>query len=423
MTTQPWKTGLWFTSPWNFADEARAGLDFSPNIQFHDVTLRDGEQQAGVEFTTGDKVRIAEALAESGVQRIEAGLPAVSPSDEAAVREIAKRDFGPQVFAFARCMKSDVQLAADCGVRGVVTEIPSSPHIIEYAYRWPLERAIEASIETTAYAHELGLEVVFFPIDFSRSDFDWVLDLLTRVANEGYMDALVLVDTFGVLTPQAMPNVVHQIRSRIPGKRLEVHVHMDYSLGVANTIAALGAGVEVAHTTISGIGERSGNTPMEDVVMALLTLYGVDTGIKTETLKGLSQLVRELSSVSVPPNRAIVGDLVYAIEFGIIASWFRNCGEDYLTEVFPYRPELVGHGPPQVVLGKNSGIDSIGIWLDELGVSATEDERLELLRLVKERSLEKKALLSRSEFADLVGQVVAKSDPPAPALSSGAGGE
>jgi isopropylmalate/homocitrate/citramalate synthase len=417
MTSQPWKTDQWFTSPWNFTEQARAGLEFAPSIQIHDVTLRDGEQQAGIEFTTDDKVRIAEGLAQAGVHRIEAGLPAVSPSDEAAVREIVKRELGPQVFAFARCMKSDVALAADCGVSGVVMEIPSSPHIIEYAYRWPLQRAIDASIETTAYAHELGLEVVFFPIDFSRADFDWVLNLLTRVANDGHMDALVLVDTFGVLAPQAMPNVVQQVRSRIPDKRLEVHVHMDYSLGVANTIAALGAGVEVAHTTITGIGERSGNTPMEDVVMALLTLYGVDTGIKTEALTDLSHLVRELSGVAVPPNRGIVGDLVYAIESGIIASWFKNCGEEHLTEVFPYRPELVGQRSAQVVLGKNSGIDSIGIWLDRLGISASEEQRLELLRLVKEQSLEQKGLLSEDQFVRLVDAVVSQTSRAAPALS------
>lgn len=406
MTSQPWKTNQWFTSPWNFADEARAGLAFPPSIKIHDVTLRDGEQQAGIEFTKDDKVRIAEKLAETGVPRIEAGLPAVSPSDEAAVREIVRRNLGAQVFAFARCMMSDVDLAADCGVSGVVMEIPSSPHIIEYAYKWPLERAIAASIETTAHAHELGLEVVFFPIDFSRADFDWVLTLLTRVAKEGYMDALVLVDTFGVLTPQAMPNVVKQVRTRIPDKRLEVHVHMDYSLGVANTIAALAAGVEVAHTTVTGIGERSGNTPMEDVVIALETLYGVDTGINTEELTDLSRLVRDLSNVAVPPNRAIVGDMVYAIESGIIASWFKNCGDEYLTEVFPYRPGLVGQEAAQVVLGKNSGIDSIGIWLERLGLSASEEQRLELLRLVKELSLEKKGLLDLKEFESLVDAVV-----------------
>ena len=416
MTDQPWKTDSWFTSPWNFVDEARAGLNFSPQIKIHDVTLRDGEQQAGIEFTRDDKIRIAEALAEAGVHRIEAGLPAVSPADEAAVREIVKRNLGPQVFAFARCMIEDVKLAADCGATGVVMEIPSSPHIIQYAYRWPLERAVEASIKTTAYAHELGLEVVFFPIDFSRADFDWVLNLLTRVANEGHMDALVLVDTFGVLAPQAIPNVVKQVRSRIPDKRLEVHGHMDYSLGVANTLAALGAGVEVAHTTITGIGERSGNTPMEDVVMALKTLYAVDIGIKTEHLTGLSELVRDLAHVPVVPNRGIVGSQVYDIESGIIASWFKNCGQEYLTEVFPYRPELVGQRAPQVVLGKNSGIDSIAIWLDRLGLQADEQQRLEMLGRVKTRSLEKKALLTETEFSEIVKQVM---NVPAPALSSG----
>lgn len=400
MAEHPWKNDRWFTSPWNFVDEVRSQLHFPSDIAIHDVTLRDGEQQAGIEYTKDDKVRIAEALAGAGIHRIEAGLPAVSPSDEAAVREIVKRNLGPQIFAFARCMTEDVKLAADCGVSGVVMEIPSSPHIIEYAYRWPLERAIEASIRTTAYAHELGLEVVFFPIDFTRADFGWVLDLITRVADEGHMDALVIVDTFGVAAPHAMPNVVRQVRARID-KRLEVHCHMDFSLGVANTIAALAEGASVAHTTITGIGERSGNTPTEDVVMALLTMYGVDTGIKTEAFTELSHLVRDLSRVPVPPNRAIVGDRVYAIESGIIASWFKNCGDDHLTEVFPYRPELVGQRQPEVVLGKNSGIDSIGIWLEKLGIEASEQERLDLLRRVKERSLEHKGLLSVEEFRDL----------------------
>jgi isopropylmalate/homocitrate/citramalate synthase len=401
---QPWKSDQWFTSPWNYVDQVRSGFRFG-EVRIHDVTLRDGEQQAGVEFTTDEKVRIAEALAEAGVHRIEAGLPAVSPSDEAAVREIVKRNLGPQVFAFARCMIDDVKLAADCGVTGVVMEIPSSPHIIEYAYRWPLEKAIDLSIRTTAYAHELGLEVVFFPIDFTRADFDWVLDLLTRVANEGHMDALVLVDTFGVSIPQAMPTVVREVRARID-KRLEVHCHMDYSLGVANTIAALAEGVTVAHTTVTGIGERSGNTPMEDVVMALLTLYGVNVGIRTEKLTELSRLVREISGVPVPPNRGIVGDLIYAIESGIIATWFKNCGIEHLTEVFPYRPELVGQSQPQVVLGKNSGIDSIGMWLHEIGMDLSDEQQLGLLRRVKQRSLEKKGLLSRDDFVQLATEMV-----------------
>ena len=130
-------------------------------------------------------------------------------------------------------------------------EVPSSTHIIEYAYKWPLEKAIDLSIESTAYAHSQGLEVVFFPIDFSRAEINWVLDLITRVANEGHMDALALVDTFGVLAPHAMQYLVREAKKRI-NKRLEAHFHMDFGMGVANTVMAVAEGVEVIHSTVLG---------------------------------------------------------------------------------------------------------------------------------------------------------------------------
>ena len=168
MSQTPWKTDKWFVSPWNFADPVREQLHFPKNVQFHDITLRDGEQQTGVIFTMDDKIRIAEGLAEAGVHRIEAGMPVVSPSDTAAIKEIVRRNLGPKVFAFSRCMIDDVKRSVDCGVAGIVMEVPSSTHIIELAYKWPLEKAIDLSIESTAYAHSQGLEVVFFPIDFSR---------------------------------------------------------------------------------------------------------------------------------------------------------------------------------------------------------------------------------------------------------------
>src|SRR3989337_1810126 len=132
---QPWKTDKWFVSPWNYLDEVRVGLEFPKKIEFHDVTLRDGEQQAGVELRKDEKVRIAEKLAEVGGHRIEAGMPAVSKQDEAAIREIVKRKLGPQIFAFCRCVEEDVKRAADCGVDGVIVEIPSSRHLIKHAYQ------------------------------------------------------------------------------------------------------------------------------------------------------------------------------------------------------------------------------------------------------------------------------------------------
>src|SRR5664280_1169984 len=276
----PWKTNDWFVSEWNYAPEVTKDFKFAKNIKIHDVTLRDGEQQTGVILSKDEKIRIAEGLAEAGVHRIEAGMPIVSPSDNDAIKEIVKRNLGPQIFSFARCMKEDVKRAVDTGVKGVVMEIPSSKHMLELAYRWPLEKAIETSVEATKFAHDNGLEVVFFPIDFSRAELKWALDLIERVGKEGHMDALALVDTFGVLSPHAMKYFVTEVQKRIK-KRLEAHFHQDFGMGVANTIMALSLGVEVMHTTVLGIGERSGNAPMEEIVMALKTMYGVDVGIDT----------------------------------------------------------------------------------------------------------------------------------------------
>jgi len=177
MAKEPWKNDKWFVSPWNFNKEITTQLHFPKQIKIHDITLRDGEQQTGVIFTKDDKIKIAEKLAEAGVHRIEAGMPVVSPSDDAAIKEIVKRNLGPQIFAFSRCMVEDVKRVVDCGVNGIVMEVPSSEHIIQYAYKWKLEKAIELSIESTAYAHSQGLEVVFFPIDFSRAEMNLVLVL------------------------------------------------------------------------------------------------------------------------------------------------------------------------------------------------------------------------------------------------------
>jgi isopropylmalate/homocitrate/citramalate synthase len=401
MSQQPWKTDKWFVSPWNFNNAVMAEFHFPKTIQIHDITLRDGEQQTGVIFTKDDKIRIAEGLAEAGVHRIEAGMPVVSPSDAAAIKEIVKRNLGPKIFAFSRCMVDDVKRAVDCGVAGVVMEVPSSQHIIQYAYQWPLERAIQLSIESTAYAHAQGLEVVFFPIDFTRADMTWVLDLILRVANEGHMDALALVDTFGVVSPHAMQYLVRQVKARVD-KRLEAHFHMDFGMGVANTIMAVAEGVEVIHSTVLGVGERAGNTPMEETAMALLTMYGIDIGLKYEKLYSLARLVEELSGHKVASNRPVVGEALYQIESGIIASWFQNCGSQQPTELFPYHWDLVGQPPAKVVLGKGSGIDSIKAALRGIGVEFTEEEAMQVVSAVKDFSIRHKRLLTEKEFLSVV---------------------
>lgn len=397
----PWKTDKWFTSPWNHDRETTRGHQLADTIQIHDVTLRDGEQQSRVELTADEKVRLAEGLAAAGVHRIKAGLPAVSPSDAEAVERIASLGLPSQVYAFSRCMVNDVKRAIDCGVEGVVMEVPSSRHLIELGYRWSVERAIELSVESTRFAHDNGLKVSFFPIDATRASMDDYLSLIGAVAADGHMDALVLVDTMGVLAPHAVERFVRVSRDRF-GVPLETHFHMDYGLGIANSLIAVAAGASVIQTTISGIGERAGNVPMEETVMALLTLYNRDIGIDTERLYELSQLVSTLAQVRHSSNRAVVGESLFEVESGIIATWVRNVRDETLTECVPYDPRMVGQDGPRIVLGKGSGIDNIAEYLELIDRDATAEQRLELLSLVKSASLARHRLLTQEEFAQIV---------------------
>ena len=406
MGQEPWKTDQWFSSPWNYLPEVIEGFQIPSQVQVHDVTLRDGEQQAGVEFTSDDKLRIAEALAAAGIHRIEAGLPAVSPADKKAIEMMVAEDLPTEIYAFSRCMVPDVELALDCGVSGVVMEVPASHHLIEKAYRWPVEKAIEASVEATKYAHDNGLKVTFFPIDATRATtMTQLLDDLEQVATHGHVDNIALVDTFGVTSPHAIRYYTQRVRERMDVP-LETHFHMDFGMGVANTALAVAEGASVIHTTVSGIGERAGNAPTEETVLALLTMYGIDTGIKTEKFTEIARLVAELSGVTQPGNRPVTGDMLFNVESGIIATWVKNVGDE-LTEPFPFRPELVGQTAPKIVLGKGSGLDSVAIWLGRHGIHDAETKEIEtILAEVKGRSLAKKGLLDDEEFLDIVREVI-----------------
>ena len=398
---EPWKTDQWFSSPWNYLPEVIGGFQIPETVQIHDVTLRDGEQQAGVEFTADEKVAIATALAEAGIHRIEAGLPAVSPSDTEAIKRMVAEGLPTEIYAFSRCMVPDVELALECGVTGVIMEVPASHHLIEKAYQWPLERAIEASVEATKYAHDSGLKVTFFPIDATRATMTELLDDLETVATEGHVDNIALVDTFGVSSPHAIRYYTQRVRERLPVP-LETHFHMDFGMGVANSILAVTEGASVIHTTVSGLGERAGNAPTEETVLALLTMYGVDTGIDTTKFTEIARLVADMSGVTQPKNRPVTGEMLYNVESGIIATWVNNVGDE-LLEPFPYRPELVGQADPEIVLGKGSGLDSIAIWLARHGITDPDTKALEaILAEVKGRSLAKKGLLDDDEFLDVV---------------------
>ena len=401
----PWHTDKWFVSPWNYMQEVTKGFAFADKIKVHDLTLRDGEQQAGLCFRKEEKLRIAEKMAEMGVHRIEAGIPVVSPEDEMAIKMIVKANLGPEIFALARCRVEDVKRVVDCGVTGAIVEIPCSEHMLEYAYHWSLEKAIELSVEATKYAHEQGLYVVFFPIDSTRTEMNWYLEIIQQVATHGHMDALALVDTAGVLSPHAIPYLVQETKKKIK-QPLEAHFHNDFGLGVANTIAALASGVSVAHLTSMGIGERAGNTPLEETVISLLMLYGKNLGLKYDKLREYSLLVREIGGMPQPPNRPVVGDTVFQMEAGIITDWYHNVGQEHILEVFPYLPEVVGQSPETIILGKKSGVASIEIWLEKIGREADKEQRAEIMKRVKLMGVLRKGAISELDFRAIVDEVL-----------------
>jgi isopropylmalate/homocitrate/citramalate synthase len=340
---EPWKTDNWWVSPWDFEEEAVKDFTFPKQVRIHDITLRDGEQQAGVMFSKDDKIRIAEKLASLGVQRIEPAMPVVSAEDEAAVREIVKRNLGPEIFAGTRSIVDEIKRAADCGVKGVTIGTPVSEHLIQYGLGWPLERALDAAIQATSAAKELGLYTTVFPIDGSRAAMDWYFNFVERVAKDGHMDSLVVSDTLGVLSPHGVSCFVKRLKERV-NVPLELHFHNHFGMAVANTVVGVISGADVIHTAVTGIGEGSGNCCLEEAAMALLALYGIDIGIKYDQLYATFKLVREVAGA--PANRPIVGDKVYDLETGEVVLFYRKVWKERPTVYMPLLPRFVGHSDP-----------------------------------------------------------------------------
>jgi len=204
-----------------------------------------------------------------------------------------------------------------------------------------------------------------------------------------------------------VPFMVRRAQERIH-KPLELHLHNDFGHGAVGTIAGLAAGASVAHVTISGIGERAGNTPLEETVISLLTQYGVDVGLHYEKLYPTAQLVRQLGGFVVPDNRPVTGDRLFHVESGIITDWWHNCGEDHMLEIFPYRWDLVGQPPPKMVFGKLGGTATIIMTLEKLGLSASEGQIGEMVARMKQRAIETKSELAEADMEAIIHQVLAR---------------
>lgn len=355
-------------------------------VRIFDTTLRDGEQSPGATMTSNEKLDVARVLAKMGVDIIEAGFPAASPDDLEAVRRIAMEvgnpgdgSRAPVICALARASKKDIDLAWE-GVRlaarpRIHTFIATSEIHMKYKLKMDREQVIERVQEMVAYARSLCEDVEFSPEDAGRSDPEFLYLVLGEAIKAG-AKTLNIPDTVGYTTPNEFGALIANIIANTPGIEdciVSVHCHDDLGLATSNTLAGILAGARQAEVTINGIGERAGNTSLEEVVMALHTrrpFFNLTTGIDTTQIMRASKMVSNYTGIVIQPNKAIVGANAFAHEAGIHQDGMLKHHLTY--EIM--RPETVGVTQSRLVLGKHSGRHALKARLQELGYSLDEEE-------------------------------------------------
>jgi isopropylmalate/homocitrate/citramalate synthase len=392
-------------------DLNRRALEPQPHVVvgLYDTTLRDGEQTVGVVLTPEDKLEIARALDEAGVDRIEAGFPRVSEDDYAAVRLIVEAGLQAEVWGFSRAVQADVEALLELGVAASVIESPISDGKLR-ALGVSREAMLERIRSAVALASGHGIRVAFFGVDGSRADLEFFRRAYETAVDAGAAE-VVVVDTLGIATPEAAAYLVGETAEWL-GHDVPIHWHGhdDFGLATAAAVAAVQAGARWVHGTVNGMGERAGNADLLEVALALEALYGVPTHLRLEQARTLAALVQERSRYALAPWKPVTGENLFTRESGAVAAQFHDP-----SAIEPYASALVG-AERGLVLGKKSGLDSVRIKAAELGLDVPEDERAELLAKVKERATKNRGLVSDTEFRSLVRSQARKrrsSAPPA----------
>ena len=329
-------------------------------VLIFDTTLRDGEQAPGCSMTRPEKLRVARALADLGVDVIEAGFPAASKGDWESVQAVSREVGGPIIAGLARCNREDIELAAralaDAPRRRIHVFLATSAIHRQYKLNMAEEQILRAAVEGVRFARELCEDVEFSPEDASRTELEFLAQVV-EAAIEAGASTVNIPDTVGYTVPDEFAELFRYLRKNVRGierVRLSVHCHNDLGMAVANSLTAVVAGARQVECTINGIGERAGNASLEEVVMALKTrsaFFNVTTGIQTTRLYPTSRLVSSITAMPVPRNKAVVGENAFAHEAGIHQHGVLKHYSTY--EIM--RPEDVGLSRSHLILGKHSG--------------------------------------------------------------------
>jgi len=382
-------------SPYNVA--ARAPLP--DKITIYDSTLRDGEQMPGVRFTPEQKIEIATRLSDIGVPQIEAGFPAASDQDKKAVKMITDLGLKSEILGLSRTISADIDAAAECEVDLILMFVCTSELHMQYKLKTTPEEVLKKIQTSLDYAHARGLKVAFSSEDSTRSDLKFLVDAY-HVAEKAGATRLGITDTVGCANPEAISYLVKKIKANTKTP-LSVHLHNDFGFALANAISSLEAGAEAITTTVCGIGERAGNVPLEQLVMALKHLYKRDLGIKTEGFRALATLVYDSINSTVPLNQPWVGMNPFSHESGIHVAAILNNPMTYES----VNPEQVGN-KRRLLFGKHSGTALVKSRLAEKRVIANQDQICDIVRAIKAAG-EDHGQVTEEEFWEIVNKIVA----------------
>lgn len=382
-----------FVSPYNQS----VNLKFPEDIKVYDTTLRDGEQTPGVCLRTPEKLKIARKLDEIGLHQIEAGFPVVSKEEKRSVKAIVDENLDAEILVLSRTKKEDIDIALDCDVDGIITFLGTSSLHLKHKLKVSQEDALNICMNSIEHAKDHDLFVAFSAEDATRTDLDFLKKIYHRAELYG-ADRVHIADTVGAISPQGMNYLVNELKKDI-NIEIALHCHNDFGMALSNCISGLLAGATAISTTVNGIGERAGNTSLEELVTTLLLIYGVDLGFNIKKFYELSQLVEELTNMKVPDNKPIVGRNVFRHESGIHVDAVL---EEPLTYE-PFVPELIGH-QRQIVLGKHSGCRAVKAKLGEYGIDVTRDELCKIVEKVKEKR-EKGKYINDELFNEIVHSV------------------
>ncbi len=367
------------------------GFRIGGRVGLYDTTLRDGEQTVGVVLSPEEKLEIARLLDGLGVERIEAGFPRVSEDDRRAVELVAGAGLHAEVWGFSRAVPADLELLVELGVGASVIESPISDLKLE-AIGVDRETMLGRITSAMRFATEHGIRAAFFGVDSTRAEPDFYERVYASAVEAGARE-VVVVDTLGIASPEAVAELVGRTVETV-GRDVPVHFHGhdDFGLATASAVAAVRAGATWIHGTINGMGERAGNADLGEIALALRALYGVETGLRLDRIRDAAARVQELAGYELPPWKPLTGETLFRRESGAVASQFHDP-----PSIEPYSSDLVA-AERGIVLGKKSGLDSIRIKAEELGLDVPEERRAELLAQVKELGTRKRGLVSDDEF-------------------------